>query len=66
MNDSIQEFARTQLKEMLAKCTEPQQHTFKRMYSHADLDLDIDSVVDNMPEEKLDWATQQCERTLET
>ena len=64
MNEAIQEFARIQLKEMLAKCTEAQQLMFKRMYSHTDLDLDIESVVDNMPEEKLDWAMRQCQQTL--
>ncbi|GAG27182.1 unnamed protein product [marine sediment metagenome] len=65
MNDAIQEFARTQLKEMLAQCTEAQQLLFKRMYSHNDLSLDICVVVDNMPEDKLDWAMQQCQRTLD-
>jgi len=64
MNNAIQEFARTQLKEMLGKCTEAQQILFKRMYSHNNLSLDIGEVVDNMPEEKLDWAMQQCQRTL--
>ena len=64
MNDAIQDFARTQLKEMLAKCTEGQQRLFKQMYSFKDMALGIDDVVDNMPEDKLDWAMQQCQRTL--
>lgn len=65
MNDKLQNYARSELKKMLAKCTEPQQLLFKRMYSHSDLTLDINSVVDNMPEDKLDWAMQQCQRTLQ-
>ena len=64
MNKTLQDFARVQLKEMLAQCTEAQQMLFKRMYSHKDLTLDINTVVDNMPEEKLDWAMQQCKRTV--
>ena len=64
MNKSLQSYARAQLKEMLAKCTEGQQHFFKRMYSHQNLELDINDVVDNMPDEKLDWAMHQCQMTL--
>ena len=37
---------------------------FKRMYAKGNLDMNINDVVDNMPEEKLDWAMQQVERTL--
>jgi len=37
---------------------------FKRMYSHKNLDLPINEVVDNMPDDKIDWAMQQCQNTL--
>ena len=37
---------------------------FKRMYAHGNLDADINSVVDSMPAEKLDWAMQQVYNTL--
>ncbi len=33
------------------------------MYSN-DINLDINTVVDNMSEEKLDWAMQQVERSI--
>ena len=49
---------------MLAQCTKGQQQIFKRMYSHKNLILDIEKIVDNMPENKLDWAFTQCEKTL--
>ncbi len=64
MNESLQNYARAQLKRMLVRCTKDMQLMFKRMYSHKDLTLDINTVVDNMPEEKLDWAMQQCKRTV--
>jgi hypothetical protein len=48
----------------LAKCTERQQTFFKRMYANGHLEMDINQVVDLMPEEKLDWTMQQVERTL--
>jgi len=64
MNNKLQDFARDDLKEGLAQCTEEEQHFFKRMYSPDDLELPIDDVVDSLPDEKLDWAMQQVERTL--
>lgn len=65
MNNEIQEFARNSLKEGLSLCTDAQVHLFKRMYSHNNLDLDIDEVVDNMPEGKIDNAMLQVQRTLD-
>ncbi len=65
MNNEIQEFARNSLKEGLALCTDAQRHLFKRMYSHDNLELDIIEVVNNMPEEKLDTAVLQVQRTLD-
>ena len=72
MNQTLQKFAREQLKSGLAMCTEGEQTLFKRMYSFpkglnkpADLEKDIDVVVDDMDSEKLNWAMQQVERTLE-
>jgi hypothetical protein len=64
MNEILIQFARQNLKEGLAKCSPAQVMLFKRMYSHENLETEINSVVDNMPEEKLDWAMQQVQRTL--
>jgi len=64
MNDTLQEFARQDLKDGLGECNEQQQLLFKRMYSHKNLDASINDVVDNMPVEKLDWAMQQVSKTL--
>ena len=65
MNPTLGKFARQTLKEGLAQCNEAQQHMFKRFYSHKNLDLDINTVVDQMPDDKLDWSMQQVERTLQ-
>lgn len=64
MNNQLQNYARTALKEGLSKCNEGQQRMFKRMYANGNLDADINDVVDNMPDDKLDWAMVQVERTL--
>ena len=64
MNNQLQKYARAELKEGLADLPESNQLLFKRMYSHDDLDKPINQVVDDMPEEKLDWAMQQVERTI--
>jgi len=65
MNSNLEEYARTTLKENLGKCTEKQQAFFKRMYSFANQDLSINVVVDRMPVEKLDWAMQQVQSTID-
>lgn len=54
---------RTEIKRILAKLEEENRMIFKRMYSHLDLDKDINLVVDDMPAKKLDWALQQCKAT---
>lgn len=64
MNNQIQDFARQKIKDGLAQLPENWQTMFKRMYSHENLDADINDVVDNVPEDKLDWAMQQVEKSL--
>ena len=64
MNKILADFARQNIKGGLAKCTSGQVMFFKRMYSHENLEAEIESVVDNMPEEKLDWAMVQIQRQL--
>lgn len=65
MNDELQKFARATLKTGLAKLPGGWQLTFKRMYSHNDLDKPINEVVDAMPADKLDWAMEQVRRSIE-
>jgi hypothetical protein len=65
MNQSLKNYGKNLLKELLFECTEPQQMMFKRMYSHKNLELPINEVVDNMEDEKIDVAITQCERTVE-
>ena len=64
MNSELQQFARNQLKIKLAKCTEKQQRFFKQMYAHGNLELSINDVIDKMDNDKLDWAMQQVQTTL--
>lgn len=64
MNIELQEYARATLKVNLFKCTDAQQLCFKRMYSHDDLELPINDVVDKMPDTMLDWAMTQVSNTL--
>jgi len=65
MQPQVKNFIQEELKKGLIQCTEQQQqHFFKRMYSHDDLDRNINEVVDNMEEEKLDHVLRQVETTL--
>jgi hypothetical protein len=50
----IQVFRKQKLKELYDQCTTDQQHLFKMMYKS----------LDEIPEPKIDWAIQQCEKTI--
>jgi hypothetical protein len=64
MNETLKSAAKEILKGLLAECTEGQQMMFKRMYSHNNLELPINEVVDKLPDSKIDWAISQCENTV--
>ena len=53
--NQIDEFKRTLLRELLQQCTIEQQEMFGRMYKS----------VEDISEDKIPWALQQCERTIE-
>lgn len=63
-NETLISSAKNILKDLLNQCNEGQQLMFKRMYSHNNLELPINEVVDKMDPEKMDWAITQCEKTL--
>lgn len=76
MNSQIEKFAREQLKEGLALCTDKEQEIFKCMYipkKSMDKPPDedtlrtttINDVVDQMESSKLDWAMTQVDKTLD-
>jgi len=64
MNNQTQAFARKTIKDGLAQLPDNWQTMFKKMYSSENLDADINDVVNLVPENKLDWAMQQVERSL--
>lgn len=52
--EKIRKFRKQVLVDLYNQCTEPQQALFNRMYGS----------IDKIPEEKINWAIQQCERTI--
>lgn len=52
--ETVRSFKIDRLKELYSQLTEPQQRLFDRMYP----------ILEEIEEEKFDWAVQQCERTL--
>lgn len=54
---------RTEIKRILSKLEDGNRMVFKRMYSHGDLEKDINLVVDEMPAPRLNWALQQCKNS---
>ena len=65
MNEQLEKHAREQLKEGLAELPESWQLMFKRMYSHNNLELPINEVVDNMDVDKLDNALRQVKNSID-
>lgn len=65
MNSELQNFARQQILDGLKQLTPENHMVFKRMYSHKELNAPIEAVVANMSEDKLDWAMQQVQRSVE-
>lgn len=51
---------RERIKFILSQLEDSNRMIFKRMYSHTDLEKDINLVVDDMPPKNLDWALSQC------
>lgn len=52
--EMIKEFRRGALKSLYDQCTYSQQQMFNRMYGS----------VEEIEDSKIDWAIQQCERTI--
>jgi len=52
--DKCKKYKHDQLRDLLSQCTEGQRNMFNRMYGS----------IDTIKEDKIDWAIQQCERTL--
>lgn len=63
-NETVVNFTKNEIKEGLMKLNDDCQMLFKRMYSHNNLDRNIEEVVDHMPVDKLEWALSQVERSL--
>ena len=66
MNNELLNFAKSRTKELLSQCTEAQQLVFRQAYSHKDLELSLDVIVDNLPEDKLIQAMDLVLRTVKS
>lgn len=64
MNERLQQYARAYLKQALAILPDSNKLLFKRMYSNHDISRNINSIIDSLKAEQLDWAMQQVERSL--
>lgn len=64
MNIKLQNYARQEIKNGLAKLEESHRNLFMRMYSPDNLEADIDDVVESMISSKLDHALTQVENSL--
>ncbi len=66
MNKQLQDFARTEIKKGLANCSKKQRVVFRRLYSHENLGLPINKIVDKLDADELDWTMEQVKNTLKS
>lgn len=64
-NKTIINITKNMIKELLLECSDEQQLMFKRMYCSKNLELSISDAVEQMSNDKIDFALTQIERTLE-
>ena len=64
MDSTLESIARGQILSGLKELPESWVFKFKRMYSPHDLEANIESVVEKMAPELLDWALTQVESSL--
>jgi len=65
MNKQLQKVARKFIIEGLMQLPEGHRLIFKRLYSPNDFNVSLFNIVESMPEDKLDWAMQQIERSFD-
>lgn len=73
MNEQLQQYARQSLKDGLEQLPEAWQRRFKLIYARdggrrsvEDAEaMPINDVVDTMPDDKLDWAMQQVQNSID-
>jgi len=65
MNKTLRLYAIKMILKGLNKLPDSYIHKFKQMYSHKNINLNIINVVNKMPDDKLDWALQQAETSIE-
>jgi len=56
---------RRELLKGLEQCSDEQRLVFKRMYAKGNLELPLTEVVNTMDNDKLGWAMQQVQATLD-
>lgn len=61
---SVEKYTRQEIKEGLTQLSDKHVDIFKRMYSPDNLSLDIDTVVENIPNERLNWALVQVTNSV--
>jgi len=64
MNNKLKSYAKQEIINGLKKCTELQVYRFKLMYSLQNTNKAVETIVNSIPEKKLDWALSQVDATV--
>lgn len=64
MNKTFKKLCTEALKTALKQLPENQFSVFKKMYSPRNPNMTVDECVDQMPDDRLDWAMTQVENSI--
>lgn len=62
--NNIDSFRKQTLVDLYNQCFPKQQELFRRMYFNSPDEVDIAVRVHDIPDDKINWAIQQCENTI--
>ena len=65
MNDILQNFARQWLKDNIKKLPTGWEMKFKRIYAYDNIMTPINVIIDEIHQDRLDWAMQQVQNSIE-
>lgn len=64
LNEQVKKYIKDEIYVGLIQLPDGWITKFKRMYSPKDLTVDLKTIINNLPEEKLNWALTQVQNSL--
>lgn len=64
MNKTLRDSANNLLRHLVSKLNINELQLFKKIYSHSNMDLDIESIIINIKDDSISHAITLCENTI--